>query len=104
MPAGNPASGRTASGVSVDVNAILTERASMNKEKLDWRSSIVDLMKLLNLDCSLTTRKQLAHELPHRREARTRRSYLNIRVRSQTRTIPAIQGGAIPSTLSCPWS
>jgi hypothetical protein len=63
MPPGNPASGGTASGVSVDVKCHFTERASMDKEKLDWRRSIVDLMKLLNLDSSLTARKQLAQEL-----------------------------------------
>jgi len=43
-----------------DVGAILTELASRNKEKLDWRRSIVDLMKLLNLDSSLSARKELA--------------------------------------------
>jgi hypothetical protein len=37
----------------VDVEAILSKLASQNKEKLDWRKSIVDLMKLLNLDSSL---------------------------------------------------
>jgi len=47
----------------VDVEAVLTARASRTKEKLDWRRSIVDLMKLLELDSSLTARKQLAQEL-----------------------------------------
>jgi len=45
------------------VGSILTELASRNKEKLDWRRSIVDLMKLLNLDSSLSARKELAKEL-----------------------------------------
>src|SRR5262245_48727765 len=47
----------------VDVAAVLTKLAAANKEKLDWRKSIVDLMKLLNLDSSLTARKELAKEL-----------------------------------------
>ena len=47
----------------VDVEAVLTARASRSKEKFDWRRSIVDLMKLLELDSSLTARKQLAQEL-----------------------------------------
>jgi hypothetical protein len=47
----------------VDVEAVLTKLAAQNKEKLDWRKSIVDLMKLLNLDSSLAARKQLAEEL-----------------------------------------
>ena len=37
--------------------------ASQTKEKLEWRKSIVDLMKLLNLDSSIAARKQLAQEL-----------------------------------------
>ena len=49
----------------VDVDAVLTARASRNSEKLDWRHSIVDLMKLLDLDSSLTARKQLAQELDY---------------------------------------
>ena len=47
----------------VDVAAVLTELAAKSKEKLDWKKSIVDLMKLLNLDSSLTARKELAKEL-----------------------------------------
>src|SRR5712671_1015434 len=47
----------------VDVEAVLTNLAGQNKEKLDWRSSIVDLMKLLDLDSSLSARKELAKEL-----------------------------------------
>jgi hypothetical protein len=41
----------------VDVEAVLTKLAAQNKEKLDWRKSIVDLMKLLNLDSSLAARR-----------------------------------------------
>src|SRR4051812_28917403 len=48
---------------NVDVEAVLTKLAAANKEKLDWRKSIVDLMKLLNLDSSLGARKELAKEL-----------------------------------------
>jgi hypothetical protein len=47
----------------VDVEAVLTRLASQNKEKLDWRRSIVDLMKLLDLDSGLSARKELAKEL-----------------------------------------
>src|ERR1700728_434188 len=49
----------------VDVADVLTKLAAQNKEKLDWRRSIVDLMKLLNLDSSLAARKQLADELQY---------------------------------------
>src|SRR4051812_30345712 len=47
----------------VDVAAVLTSLAARSSEKLDWRKSIVDLMKLLQLDSSLTARKALAAEL-----------------------------------------
>jgi hypothetical protein len=48
---------------AIDVEAVLTKRAAEQKEDLDWRRSIVDLMKLLQLDSSLAARKQLAQEL-----------------------------------------
>jgi uncharacterized protein DUF3597 len=48
---------------NVDVEAVVTRLAAQKKEKLDWRRSIVDLMKVLDLDSSLSARKQLAQEL-----------------------------------------
>jgi len=47
----------------VDVTAILDDLAARNPEKLDWRKSIVDLMKLVDMDSSLSARTQLATEL-----------------------------------------
>src|SRR4051812_29381756 len=47
----------------VDVEAVLTDLASQNSQQLNWRTSIVDLMKLLDLDSSLNARKELAQEL-----------------------------------------
>jgi len=47
----------------VDVVAILTEKQAKNSQKLNWQTSIVDLMKLLGLDSSLDARKSLAAEL-----------------------------------------
>jgi hypothetical protein len=47
----------------VDVTAILDELAAKNPERLDWRRSIVDLLKLLCLDSSFAARKSLAAEL-----------------------------------------
>lgn len=57
------AAGATASAASVDVTAILDDLASKNPEKLDWRKSIVDLMKLVGMDSSLASRKELAKDL-----------------------------------------
>jgi hypothetical protein len=62
-PSASSASASPAPGAPVDVEAILTKLAAQNKEQLDWKHSIVDLMKLLNLDSSLAARKALATEL-----------------------------------------
>ena len=58
-----PAPGATAPAATVDVTAILDDLASKNPEKLDWRKSIVDLMKLVGMDSSLAARKELAKDL-----------------------------------------
>ena len=47
----------------VDVEAVLTNLSSKNPQKLNWKTSIVDLMKLLDIDSSLANRKELAREL-----------------------------------------
>ena len=47
----------------IDVEAILTEVADEHDEELNWRTSIVDLMKLLDIDSSYANRKELAEEL-----------------------------------------
>ena len=48
---------------SVDVAPILDKAVAAKGEKLEWRTSIVDLMKALDIDSSLTARKELAKEL-----------------------------------------
>lgn len=48
---------------NIDVEALLVEKAKQTTQKLNWGSSIVDLLKLLNLDSSLGARKQLAQKL-----------------------------------------
>jgi hypothetical protein len=48
---------------SVDVAPILDKAVAAKNEKLEWRTSIVDLMKALDIDSSLNTRKELAKEL-----------------------------------------
>jgi hypothetical protein len=51
---------------TVDVAAIVDKAAAAKGEKLAWRTSIVDLMKALDLDSSLSARKQLAKELNYK--------------------------------------
>jgi hypothetical protein len=53
----------SANAVEVDVIAQLTDLADAHAEKLNWKTSIVDLLKLLKLDSSLASRKELAAEL-----------------------------------------
>ena len=60
MPQMNPAA---AASANVDVDAVLADAASKKGEKLNYQSSIVDLMKLLDLDSSLANRQELATEL-----------------------------------------
>lgn len=47
----------------VDVVAQLEQRAAANPQKLNWRTSIVDLLKLLDMDSSFASRKELAREM-----------------------------------------
>ncbi|HEX8625836.1 MAG TPA: DUF3597 domain-containing protein [Allosphingosinicella sp.] len=63
MPQIKPAAAAPAQPVDVDVDAVLADLASKKGEKLNYQSSIVDLMKLLDLDPSLANRKELATEL-----------------------------------------
>ncbi len=67
-PAASPAAGQTAAPppkpiAVVDVVAQLEQRAAANPQKLNWRTSIVDLLKLLEIDSSFAARKELATEL-----------------------------------------
>ena len=58
-----PAAAQTAPAQTVDVGAVLSEMASMKGGGGNYQSSIVDLLKLLDMDSSLDARKQLANEL-----------------------------------------
>ena len=62
-PAAAPAGGAGTPAGPVDVAAVLDGMAAKHHEKLDWRHSIVDLMKLVGMDSSLAERKELATDL-----------------------------------------
>ena len=93
-----PAAGTTPSMQPVDVEAVLTQLAGQNKEKLDWRKSIVDLMKLLDLDSSLTARKALAQELHYAGDTGDTAS-MNIWLHKQVMIKLAENGGKVPADL-----
>jgi hypothetical protein len=82
----------------VDVAAVLDKLASQNREKLDWRKSIVDLMKLVKLDSSLSARKELAKEL-HYPGGTKDSAAMNIWLHKQEMIKLAENGGKVPGDL-----
>jgi hypothetical protein len=97
--AGGPGAAPAGGAVSeVDVAAVLTKLAAENKEKLDWRRSIVDLMKLLNLDSSLSARKELAKELNYSGDMNDSAS-MNVWLHKQVMQKLAANGGKVPEDL-----
>jgi hypothetical protein len=81
---------------TVDVAAILDKAVAAQKEKLEWRTSIVDLMKALNIDSSLSARKELAHELGYTGDTNDSAS-MNIWLHKQMMAKLAANGGKLPS-------
>ena len=77
---------------------ILSARAASNAEKLNWRTSIVDLMKLLDLDSSLSARKSLATEL-HFTGDMTDSAAMNVWLQKQVMTKLVQNGGKVTSNL-----
>jgi hypothetical protein len=105
--AGAPSSGSGATSTTgpaakpisrADVEAILHKLAAEQREDLDWRRSIVDLMKLLKLDSGLGPRKQLAQELGYT-GALDGSSEMNLWLHKQVMTKLAEGGGKVPDSL-----
>lgn len=90
--------GAAAPTQTVDVAAILDKAVAAQKEKLEWRTSIVDLMKALNLDSSLTARKELAKELHYDGDTNDS-AKMNIWLHKQVITKLAENGGKVPDDL-----
>jgi Domain of unknown function (DUF3597) len=97
-PAATAAPAASAPISQVDVEAVLTKRAGQNKQKLDWRRSIVDLMKLLDLDSSLAARKELAKELGYAGDMDDSAA-MNIWLHKQVMNKLAASGGKVPDDL-----
>jgi hypothetical protein len=87
-----------AAGQSVDVAAIVDNAAAATGEKLAWRTSIVDLMKALNLDSSLTARKQLASELKYTGDTNDSAT-MNVWLHKQIMGKLAANGGKLPADI-----
>lgn len=87
-----------ASMPAVDVEQVLADMAAQNPEKLNWRTSIVDLMKLLGLDSSLNARKELASEL-HYTGDMSDSAAMNLWLQKQVMAKLAANGGKVPAEL-----
>jgi 3-oxoacyl-ACP reductase-like protein len=99
-PAAAPAAAAPAATLNqqVDVEEILTNMQSQSGQQLNWRTSIVDLLKLLNLDSSLQSRKELAAELHYSGDTNDSAS-MNIWLHKQVMTKLAQNGGKVPADL-----
>ncbi len=89
------ASASAAPPQTVDVAPILDKAVAAKKEKLEWRTSIVDLMKALDIDSSLGARKELAKELGYTGDTNDSAS-MNIWLHKQVMTKFAANGGKLP--------
>ena len=98
-PAPAAAPSRPAAISAVDVVAKLEGLAAASKEKLNWKTSIVDLMKLLGLDSSLAARKELATELGCPAEKMGDSAQMNMWLHKVVLRKLADNGGNVPREL-----
>ena len=82
----------------IDVTAYLNDLSAGSKEKLDWKVSIVDLMKLVGMDSSLGARKQLAKELNYEGDTADT-AKMNMWLHKQVLQQIAKNGGKLPAGL-----
>jgi hypothetical protein len=100
-PAQAPAAGAAPAAPpmqQVDVEQVLSSMQAQSGQQLNWRTSIVDLLKLLNLDSSLQARKELAAELHYSGDTNDSAS-MNIWLHKQVMTKLAQNGGKVPADL-----
>ena len=83
---------------TVDMAAIVDKAAAATGEKLAWRTSIVDLMKALGLDSSITARKQLASELKYTGDTNNSAT-MNVWLHKQIMAKLAANGGKLPGDI-----
>ena len=92
------AAAATPAAAQVDVAAVLDGMAANNREKLDWRHSIVDLMKLVGMDSSFSARKALAADLHYTGDTNDSAS-MNMWLHKQVMQKLAENGGKVPPEL-----
>lgn len=94
----SPTRAQTGSAANVDVGQILSDMAAKKGENLNYKQSIVDLLKLLDLDSSLTARKQLADEL-HYTGDKDDSATMNVWLHKQVVQKLAENGGKVPADM-----
>src|SRR5690606_34092355 len=82
----------------VDVEQVLNDMQKSSGQQLNWRTSIVDLLKLLGLDSSLASRKELAAELNYTGDTGDS-ARMNIWLHRQVMNKLAANGGKVPADL-----
>jgi hypothetical protein len=92
-------SNAAATGSNVDVAAILDKAVAKKSEQLAWRTSIVDLMKALDVDSSLSARKELAKDLGYPSDMNNSAA-MNIWLHKQMMAQLAANGGKLPADLT----
>lgn len=83
----------------VDVTAQLEQKAASSGQKLNWRTSIVDLLKLLDIDSSLQARKELATELGAPANVMDDSAQMNVWLHKAVMQKLAANGGKVPAEL-----
>jgi hypothetical protein len=94
-----PPTARPAVMSETDVAAKLDRLAQQNPQQLNWRTSIVDLMKLLDMDSSLAERRQLASELGYPQDDMDDSAKMNVWLHKQVLRQIAQNGGNVPKEL-----
>jgi hypothetical protein len=82
----------------VDVEKVLANKAAQNSQKLNWRESIVDLLKLLDLDSSLEARRELAAELGYKGDT-SDTATMNVWLINAVMKALEQNGGKVPASL-----
>jgi hypothetical protein len=97
-PGGTAAPAAATAQSRVDVTATLDQMAAANSQKLDWRHSIVDLMKLVGMDSSLSARKELADDLNYTGD-KNDSAKMNMWLHKEVMRKLAENGGKVPADL-----
>jgi hypothetical protein len=98
VPGGATPAGASAPAQPVDIAAVLEKMAASHKEKLDWKHSIVDLMKLVGMESSLAERRELAAELHYTGDTNDS-AKMNMWLHKEVMKKLAENGGKVPADL-----